>query len=725
MRGITLTGIFAIPFIPLVVSNELFFPFITGKNFAFRILVEITAVSWLVLALTSEQYRPRRGWVVAAFALFVAVIGFADLLAMNPFKAFWSNFERMEGWVTLAHLLAYLTVLLSVVKTETLWRRLLHTSVGVSVLAALYGVLQLVGFITINQGGVRLDATFGNATYLAVYMVFHAFITAFLWERAWREQGGRLSVSLMYGVIMALQLFILFFTATRGAILGLIGGALLSALLLVFTSRDSRNAWRVSVGVIAGIAVATGLFFAFKNTSVVQSIEPLKRLADISLTERTVESRFLNYQMAWEGVKERPFLGWGQEGYNFVFNKYYDPRMYAQEPWFDRVHNIIFDWLIAGGFLGLFAYLSIFAAALWGLWFSGAFSIAERSIFTGLLAAYTFNNLFVFDNVTSYMMFVIVLAYIGYRVAESKDARVLWRWSVPRRFVPVVSVVAIALLWGVAWGVNAAPLAQNRELIRALKFEGGVPGMTTSFENAAAYGVLGTQEVREQLIQIAARVASSQNISPEEKGALVELAEQQMIAHMEEVPGDARFPLFLGMLYQSYGQYEKAREALAQARALSPGKQFILMQEGRLALTVGDVAGGLALLKEAHELAPEYAEARVVYAAALIQTGAIEEGLALVQSLAEQGETPDQRVIGVLAQRGAYAEIARLWEARVAVHPDDVQARLSIAASHFAAGDKQTAIQVLEQIASDFPAVASQAQALIQQIKDGTATLSQ
>lgn len=291
------------------------------------------------------------------------------------------------------------------------------------------------------------------------------------------------------------------------------------------------------------------------------------------------------------GVKERPLLGWGQEGYNFVFNKYYDPRMYAQEPWFDRVHNVVFDWLIAGGFLGLLSYLSVFVAALWGLWFSGAFTVAERSIFTGLLAAYTFNNLFVFDNITSYMMFVLVLGYIGYRVAQAKDARALWQWSVPRNFVPVVSVVAVLALWGVAWSVNAAPLAQNRELIRALKLEGGVSGMTTSFENAAAYGSLGTQEVREQLIQIAARIASSQNVSPEEKGALVELAEKEMLAQMEAVPGDARFPLFLGMLYQSYGQYDKARQALQAARALSPKKQLILLQEARIALVMGDVEG--------------------------------------------------------------------------------------------------------------------------------------
>jgi len=43
--------------------------------------------------------------------------------------------------------------------------------------------------------------------------------------------------------------------------------------------------------------------------------------------------------MAWEGVKEKPLLGWGQENFNLVFNKYYEPSLYGQEVWFDRVHN--------------------------------------------------------------------------------------------------------------------------------------------------------------------------------------------------------------------------------------------------------------------------------------------------------------------------------------------------------------------------------------------------
>ena len=41
LRYVAIAGAFALPFVVLFVAQSLFFPFITGKNFAFRIIVEI------------------------------------------------------------------------------------------------------------------------------------------------------------------------------------------------------------------------------------------------------------------------------------------------------------------------------------------------------------------------------------------------------------------------------------------------------------------------------------------------------------------------------------------------------------------------------------------------------------------------------------------------------------------------------------------------------------
>src|SRR3990167_333549 len=47
LRWTVLASIFLLTLIPFYIAQSLFFPFITGKNFSFRILVEIMTAGWL------------------------------------------------------------------------------------------------------------------------------------------------------------------------------------------------------------------------------------------------------------------------------------------------------------------------------------------------------------------------------------------------------------------------------------------------------------------------------------------------------------------------------------------------------------------------------------------------------------------------------------------------------------------------------------------------------
>src|SRR3989338_1800558 len=268
----------------------------------------------------------------------------------------------MEGFITLIHLGADFLIASAGLNTERLWYRFLATSVGVSAFLGIYGLLQLAGKIVINQGGVRLDGTFGNAAYFAGYMLVHIFISLFLISR------HRISFSWkwLYGGAMLLQVVTLYFTATRGAALGLIGGLFLTVLLVgLFEKKYQRLRIAALSGLLIIIVLVGGLYLA-RESSFVKESPVLTRFASISLAD--AGPRFMVWGMALEGFKERPIIGWGQEGFNYVFNKYYDPNMWAQEQWFDRTHNIFFDWLIAGGLFGLLAYLSLFCALLFYLW---------------------------------------------------------------------------------------------------------------------------------------------------------------------------------------------------------------------------------------------------------------------------------------------------------------------------------------------------------------------
>ncbi|MBP9757947.1 MAG: O-antigen ligase family protein, partial [Candidatus Pacebacteria bacterium] len=726
LRGVAIGAIFLLPFVCLVVASSLFFPYITGKNFAFRILTEIAFGSWLALCFVSKEYRPRRSIVLGALALFTFIILIADLQGVYPFKSLWSNYERMDGWVTLIHLLMYVVVAASVLKTERMWKWLMWTSLGVSIYLTIYGLLQIAGVTALGQGGAsglnaRIDATFGNPIYFAVYMLFHVFIAAMLWAQAWvdRGPGKRMNISLIYGAIILGDTFMLLATATRGTILGLIGGSLLAAALVLLQANRSKTAWRAAAAGVVAILLLMGGFWMIRDAAWIQKIGFLNRMATISTTDNTVKARFYNWGMAWKGAQERPLLGWGQENYAIVFDKYYDPRMHGQEPWFDRVHNIVFDWLVAGGFLGLLAYLSVFAATLWVVWRSGAFSVAERALITGLLAGYFIHNFFVFDNVTSYILYGTILAFVIYRHTEHTKTKHMPSVGVlSHSALPFVAIAAVVLVWGGAWLVNGRAMAANRTLLNALATQGDLQKTFDGFKKAIAYGTFGTQEAREQLAQGSSQIAQA-NVPTEVKQAFYTLASQEMTLQAAESPLDARFPLFLGVLYNAFGDYKNGQIALEKAQELSPAKQSIFFERAQNAELQGQTERSIDLYRQAFELDTALNDPRIVYAAVLIRNSRAAEADAILAPIVPTGQAADQRILASLVTIKDYARIAPIWNAYIAKHPEDVQGFFTLAAVYYQAGDKARAISTLQDAVKVHPEVSGQVTDIIQKIQSG------
>ncbi|MEK7555844.1 MAG: O-antigen ligase family protein [Patescibacteria group bacterium] len=721
LRSLVIGGVFLTPFLALVVLNDMFFPFITGKNFAFRALVEIIFGAWLVLALTSPSYRPKRSWILIALGAFVVVMTVADLFGVNISRSFWSNYERMEGLVTLLHLFAYFVVATSVLTTEKLWERLLQVSLGASVIVGIYGLFQLSGAITINQGGVRLDATFGNATYLAVYMLFHIFIAALLSVRT------RFSLlRLVYGATMLLNVFILYHTATRGTILGLIGGVLLTALLIALFERERPLFRKIAGGVIIGVIVLAGVFFAIKDTNFVKKSPVLSRFSGISLQEQTTKSRFQIWGMAIEGFKENPLLGWGQDNFNLVFNKYYDSRLYDQEPFFDRAHNVFLDWLIAGGIVGLLAYLSIFAAALFYIWRrrDNSFSVMEKSVITGLFAAYFFQNLFVFDNLISYVLFVTMLGYIHtmatMTTAKNSEQKEPVRSAIPEHTVMAIVLVATIIL---IYAVNAKGFLANRALIQGMTpQEAGLEKNIEYFKKALAYNSFGTPEVREHLMQTTGRIVST-GAPQDMKQKFILLARDEMGKQIKETPDDMRYELLIGSFLNSVGAPDEAIAHLERAIELSPSKQSTYFELANSYLGKGQYDKALLTMKTAYEIEPKNGTARDIYAVIAIYNKNFDLAKELLVPVYGTIAVPDDRFIQAFAAVKDYETVINIWKERIlkaqTAGADNAQFHVSLAAAYLANEERTKAIAELEKATELNPEFKAQADYYIGEIRAG------
>jgi len=721
LKYFLLAGIFIIPFIALIISGKMFFPFITGKNFVFRILTELLLGGWAILALFDKTYRPKFSWLLVSVLSFVGVIALADIFGANPFKSFWSNFERMDGLISLIHLAGYFVVAGIVLNTEKLWNKFWNTSVAVSVIVGIYGFLQIADKIKINQGGVRLDGTFGNASYLAIYMFFHIFITAFLLVK-WH---GAIWMKYVYGAIIILQLVILYFTATRGALLGLVGGVFLSTLLISIFEKQNKQNRKIAIGVLIAVVALIGIFFVAKNTRFINNNQVLGRLSSISLEEGA--TRFKIWNIAWQGVKERPILGWGQENFNFVFNKYYNSSLFDQEPWFDRVHNIFFDWLIAGGILGFLAYFSIPILTLFYLWrrLEERLSITEKSIFTGLLAGYFFHNMLVFDNIMSYILFFSIAAYI-YALSKTKTKTKMNFDNIGievsdkdkdngmnRIFAPLIIIVVIFFLYF----FNIKGVLSARALIRGISQQSSFDINIANLEKALAYNTVGKQEVIEQMALAALRMRSG-GADIETQTKFFELANREMSKFVEENPDDARIRIFYASLLNNFNLYDRALPHLNKAVELSPNKQTIQFELGTAYLNKGETKKAFGIFENTYNLAPDFKEARIIYRVGAIYAGKETEINEIIGPVSDQDRI-DARIVNAYVKINRFDEVVKSWQIATEREPKNARFHLSLGAAYLQIGQRQKAIEEIQKSIDLDENLKEQGEFYIKEIKAG------
>lgn len=717
LRYSIVTGLFALLFIPFIIADSQFFPFITGKGFTFRIIVEVIFVLWVALMLRDRNFAPKPSYILWSVFAFLGIIGLADMFGAAPYKSFWSNYERMEGYITLLHLGAYFLVTSSVFVSEKMWSYFLNTSIGASIIMSIYCFLQLAGKITINQGGVRVDGTFGNATYLAVYMLLHFFFCLWFFVRT-RNVGARI----FYGVAMLLQFIILYKTSTRGTMLGLIGGLLLTSLILALFERNRPTVRKVSIGAIVAILIVIGGFWAIKDSNFVLSSPVLSRFSTISLSESAIKAqgRYFVWPMAIQGFQERPILGWGQENFNYVFNEHYNPQMYNHEQWFDRTHNVILDWLIAGGLLGLLSYLGLFVALLYYV-FRSSLPTTEKAVITGLIVGYTFHNLFVFDNLISYIFFFSLLAYVqGVHATKNKQTfGFINNLGNQKTLAQAVSVVVLIGMIFVVYSANIKPIIANRALIDSfVTTSGNLHEDLDDYERVFDKNTFGSAEASEQLLLNVDKFYGDQ-VPQDVRQRFANLAIKEIGNQHNRVPNDARYAMFFGSLYSRLGDYASAVPFLEKAVELSPRKQSMYFELGSTYLAAGDTEKALQAFKTAYDFAPEYQEAQFGYASAAIIANNITLANEILAKIPEEKVAFDPRIFNAYVVAKRMPQAISILNTRIKLEPNNPQHHLLLAAVYLNDGQRAKAIQEIREVIRMNPDFKEQGEFYIREINAG------
>jgi len=783
IRGITVVSLFLLPIFPLIVVNFYFFPFITGKAFFFRLIVEVAFAGWVLLAFMDAKYRPKLSRLTIGVTAFAVIALVADLIGVNPLRSIWSNFERMEGWITIIHLWALFLVVSNVFgpyeEGKKLWHRWFASNLGVATTIAVYGLLQIADVVAIHQGSVRVDASLGNSAYMAVYMLFCLGIAVFMFlssQNRWSFKISGSDVNLMlywlfiiistivlaslssskeivgffsalstfisthpilfitglivtgvsiaypYRVLPLLFTFIIFQTQTRGTILGLIGGIMLAlALYAIFGKKESKRSRYISGGAILLIIILGIVFWANRDSSFVKNNQVLNRLATISINDVKTQARGYIWPMAIKGATERPILGWGQENFNYIFNANYEPKMYSQEQWFDRAHSVFLDWFVATGFVGLIAYIALYVLLLMKVWKS-SLTLAEKSVLTGLVAGYAIHNVFVFDNLASYVMFFAILAFADSQVSahhNRQEGNVLFgskqvhKDAVEYVVAPIVIVCFVLTIYFVQYRVVKA----NTRLIDALIScsGGGTPSVDLYARALAVDSYTANQEIREQLLNCAVRVIGAPQAPGPMKQAFFTSAMTEIQNQVAVTPKDARIYTLGGSFMNNIGQFTEALPLLEKAQELSPKKQSIIFELVTSYINLNtNLDKAVELAKMAYESAPDYYQAKFAYATTLVTAGKEKEAKELFK------DDPSVLNSAQMAQayfiRKEYWKAIEIYKTLIKENPNEINYRAQLAQIQYTAGQKYEAIATLRTLAKDKPELKDQIEAAIKQM---------
>ncbi|MBI4709036.1 MAG: O-antigen ligase family protein [Candidatus Portnoybacteria bacterium] len=703
-------------FTPLVVNQNFVFPFVFPKTAAFQIVVEIMLFAWLVLIFDNPELRPKRSKILWALGIFLFVVFLASALGVDFAHSFWSNYERMTGFVTLLHYFFYFLILSSVLKTKKDWFLFFDFFIIVSLMLSLFSLGQkfnLDGFLLAGQG--RVSATFGNPAYFAAYLLFALFVTAFMF---FQRQGRGLKI--YYTAAFLFNFLILYWAATRGALLAFAASLLLFFLLMLFWPKGSgapesvilfrRRMRLISLVCLVALILFGSLVYLSRNSPWIKKSPTLLRLATISMQETTSQTRLLAWKSSFNGFKEKPVLGWGWENYNVVFNKHFDPKMFPTENWFDRAHNIVFDTLVTTGVLGLLSYLAIFGAIFLSLLRAlknKRIDFFNAALFAVLPVAYFIQNLFVFDMLHSYLPFFAALAFLNWldKGANPASGKHLPARSISPNIALKVIIAVVLIL--VVYFINIKPGLAGYRTIQGMERQNeGVAKLQENFKKALSYGTFGRFEVRLQLFETTRNILSSyQDFQDKESvNEFAKFALDEGDKTIAERPLDARYVLLVGQLNLMYSMVEpvrldRAAEIFQKAYELNPTKQPVLYSLGEVKLRQGKTEEGISDFKKAIELNDQVFDSHWNMALVYFSLGDLANGKVKIAEMEQKfwplNGTQYRRIADILALQKNYNEAIVFCQKAIEAEPQNADLYVSLAVLYKNAGDKEKAREAI------------------------------
>ena len=409
MEAAWLAAVSVIPIFFDIYSSRIFEP---DKITILRSLAILTLAAWLIKLIEeggvkwkSQSENTSLFRYLLRYPLLAPVMGLmiiyiiSTIFSVTPSISLLGSYQRLQGtYTTFSYLVIFFSIIANLRQRGQI-NRLITTVILASLPVSAYGFLQHYNIDPIPWGGnvvVRIASNMGNSIFVAAYLMMVFPLTVGRMVEAFREIltsddssiNGIKTVKqiirgTIYVVIAGLELIAIYWSGSRGPLLGLLAGMYFLLLLLTIYWRK-----RWATFLVVGMAVigAAGLFIFNINNGPLEALRESPAIGRFSNLLNPESNSALVRQYIWEGTVKlvgfhaplnfpdgstdrfnilRPLIGYGPESMYVAFNQFYEPQLGQVEkrnasP--DRAHNETWDSIVITGVLGLLVYLSIFSS---------------------------------------------------------------------------------------------------------------------------------------------------------------------------------------------------------------------------------------------------------------------------------------------------------------------------------------------------------------------------
>lgn len=428
---------FILALTPGIYTNNVIYPYITGKTIAFRIIISIMLFLYITLVLKDKKYLPPKSNILACCFLFVFACIISGLISFDPVQSFWSSPERMMGTFNLAHFFLFALIISSVFKAKETWLKLINSW---NILIVSTGTIALYTFVSrhiTNNTSIfsnRFYGFAGNPIFFAAVILIFFYLNLYLFfEKLNNEKRGNkiwwhVAIAIMYILFIIL-------TGSRGAFVALgVTGFVFLISLIVNPNNELDYLLKINVQRISLIFLITGLIgasavFALKNTELIKNNYILRRLTSININDGASFSRIIVSKIGLNCFTQKPFFGYGFDNFEICYQQNFD-KMIAEvlpkETRFDKTHNMPIEVLATTGIIGFAFFIGMYIFSYKNI--RDLMLNNKINFYSGLsiilaIVAYFIQNLFVFDVFEGLIALCFVFGFIVF-LSEAKSINI-------------------------------------------------------------------------------------------------------------------------------------------------------------------------------------------------------------------------------------------------------------------------------------------------------------